>query len=71
MDRPAPVEVVSTTVLLMGVVVVTAGEVISRVVLRGTAEVVAEVGLVPGEEDIVCAKPVVVAPPIFVTGMAT
>lgn len=71
MARPAAVELVSRTLLLVGVVVVKAGEVISRVELRGTAEVVAEVGLVPGTEDIVSAKPVVVAPPIFVTGIAT
>lgn len=48
--RPAAVEVVSRAVLLLGVVVVKAGEVISRVELCGTAEAVAEVGLGPGKE---------------------
>lgn len=51
--RAAVVEVVSKRVLLVAGVV--AGVVISRVEPRGRVEVVAEVGLVPGEGDDVCA----------------
>lgn len=59
--RPAAVEVVSRTLLLVGVVVEKAGEVISGVELGGTAEVVTEVGLVPGADGDVGARTVVVA----------
>ncbi|RMC00835.1 hypothetical protein DUI87_22542 [Hirundo rustica rustica] len=59
--RAVAVEVVSRRVLLVGVAVVRAVEVISRVEVRGRAAVVAEVGLVPGAEDTVCARTLGVA----------
>lgn len=70
-DVAAAVEVVSKWVVML-VVVVRAGELVSRVELLGREEVgVAEVGLVPEEEDAVCGSTVVVAALISVTGMGT
>lgn len=59
--RSGAEEAVSATVLLVGGAVVRDGLLVSRVELGGRADVVTEVGLVPGAEVDVGARTVVVA----------